>query len=105
MRQPEGFVVHGNENKVCRLQKSIYGLKQAARSWNETFNSVLLQESFKRSEADPCLYIKENDSSIPAFIVVHVDDILCVGTELAVREIFDTLSKYFTLTDLGNVSH
>jgi hypothetical protein len=49
MKQLEG------ENKICRLKKSIYGLKQAARSWNMAIRDVLMKLSFKQNKIDKCL--------------------------------------------------
>ena len=54
MEPPEGSNIP--TNMVCKLNKSIYGLKQAARSWNETVNNVLSELKFVRSEYDHCLY-------------------------------------------------
>jgi hypothetical protein len=58
MMQPEGFVRARNENKVCKLKKTIYGLKQAARSWNTKIHVFLIKLGFKKSEYDACVYIK-----------------------------------------------
>lgn len=59
MYQPKGFVVPGKEHLVCKLQRSLYGLKQAARVWNETIHALLLELGFMQSSADPCLYTKK----------------------------------------------
>ncbi|MGG6712843.1 UNVERIFIED_CONTAM: hypothetical protein ITH36_24790, partial [Salmonella enterica subsp. enterica serovar Weltevreden] len=55
MEQPEGFVLPGQEKKVCKLVKSLYGLKQALMQWHEKFNNVMLENSFKVNEADKCI--------------------------------------------------
>ena len=46
MEQPEGFVLLGNENKVCKLVKSLYGLKQAPKQWHEKFDHAILSDGF-----------------------------------------------------------
>lgn len=55
MEQPEGFVIPGKEEQVCRLQKSIYGLKQASRAWNRKFHAFILQFGLTQSLADSCV--------------------------------------------------
>jgi hypothetical protein len=42
MEQPEGFVIHGQESKVCKLDKSLYGLKQAPKQWHEKFDNLMI---------------------------------------------------------------
>ncbi|KAL0406246.1 UNVERIFIED_CONTAM: hypothetical protein Slati_3938500 [Sesamum latifolium] len=56
MDQPEGFTTVGEEQKVCRLQRSIYGLKQAFRSWNTHFDEVIQGYDFIKNDYDPCVY-------------------------------------------------
>ena len=58
MEQPEGFVLPGNEKKVCKLVKSLYGLKQALKQWHEKFDSVILFHGFNHNGVDRCLYSK-----------------------------------------------
>ncbi|KAL0455059.1 UNVERIFIED_CONTAM: hypothetical protein Slati_0845100 [Sesamum latifolium] len=59
MDQPEGFTSVGEEQKVCHLQKSIYGLKQASRSWNIHFDEVIRGYDFIKNDFDPCVYKKD----------------------------------------------
>ena len=56
LQQPEGFEVAGKENEVYRLHQSLYGLKQASRSWNQKFNDFLLKFGLVASQSDPCVY-------------------------------------------------
>ncbi|KAK8715337.1 hypothetical protein V6N13_042673 [Hibiscus sabdariffa] len=58
MTRPEGFVTPENAGKVCKLQRSIYGLKQASRSWNLHFNDAIKEFGFIRNEDEPCGYKK-----------------------------------------------
>ena len=56
MMQPEGFVSKNGPDKVCRLLKSIYGLKQASRSWNIRFDEAIRSYDFVKNEDEPCVY-------------------------------------------------
>ncbi|KAK8572033.1 hypothetical protein V6N12_028096 [Hibiscus sabdariffa] len=71
MTQPEGFVTPENAGKVCNLQRSIYGLKQASRSWNLRFNDAIKEFGFIINEDEPCVYKKESKS-----IEIDLDDSL-----------------------------
>lgn len=61
--QPEGFIAKGKEHKVCKLQRSIYGLKQASRSWNIRFDQAVKSFRFKQSIDEPCVYNKIKDEN------------------------------------------
>lgn len=74
MTQPPGFNSE-DESKVCLLKKSIYGLKQAARSWNNTLHNILIQAKFQQSYNDPCLYSGMISGSF-CYIIVYVDDLI-----------------------------
>jgi hypothetical protein len=68
IKQPEGYVILGRENEVCRLKKCIYGLKQSSRVWNQKFNKFLTSFGLKSTAADPCLYTCQDKNGI---ILVH----------------------------------
>lgn len=100
MRQPTGFKIG---EKVLRLRKSLYGLKQAARSWNTKLDKSLIKCGFKQSEADDCLYIKKSGKE-RFYIVCHVDDmVFAATTNSQINETFERLSEEFDMKDLGHV--
>src|SRR3954464_12886746 len=80
MIQPEGFVDPRNVGRVCKLQRSIYGLKQASQSWNLRFDEVIKAIGFIQNVEEFCVYKKQSWSSI-AFHVLYVDDILLIGND------------------------
>ena len=68
-------------DKVCRLLRSIYGLKQASRSWNIRFDEVIRSYDFVKNEDEPCVYRKVSGSTI-TFLVLYVDNILIIGNDV-----------------------
>ncbi|TYK00361.1 putative Polyprotein [Cucumis melo var. makuwa] len=62
MEQLKGFIVHGQESKVCKLDKFLYSLKQAPKQWHETFDNLLMSKGFKVNESDKCIYYKTKGS-------------------------------------------
>ncbi|GAA0159509.1 hypothetical protein LIER_16265 [Lithospermum erythrorhizon] len=81
MIQPPSFTCPKRLKKVCKLQRSIYGLKQAFRSWNLRFDEVIKDFGFIINEEESCVYKKMSGSYI-AFIVLYVDDILIIGNNV-----------------------
>jgi hypothetical protein len=105
MIQLEGFVDPTNAGKVCKLYKSIYGLKQASRSWNIHFDEVVKRFGFLLNEEEACVYKKESGSSI-AFLFMYVDDILLNGNDIPMLESVKTsLKNSFSLKDLGEAAY
>ena len=78
MMQPEGFVDPKGANKVCKVQRSIYGLVQASRSWNKHFDNVIKAFGFVHTFGEACIYKKVSGSSV-ASLILYVDDILLIG--------------------------
>ncbi|KAK8625728.1 hypothetical protein V6N13_056889 [Hibiscus sabdariffa] len=105
MTQPEGFVTPKNVGKVCKLQRSIYGLKQASRSWNLHFNDAIKEFGFIRNEDEPCVY-KKFSGRIVSFLILYVDDILIIGNDVPTLQSIKTwLSSCFSMKDLGEVAY
>ena len=73
LEQPKGFIVPGQEQKVCRLIKSLYGLKQAPKQWHAKFDEVMLSNGFKINECDKCVYVKQTQNCF-AILCLYVDD-------------------------------
>lgn len=104
MWQPEGFVAEGSENLVCRLKRSIYGLKQSPRCWNSTIDGYLKQLGFLQSNSDPCVYIAALGEL--AVIGVYVDDIvIACRNEERIKEVKRALCMKFDVNDLGELHH
>ena len=101
MIQPEGYVDTRDPKKVCKLKKSIYGLKQASRSWNHRFDHVIKQNGFTRSVEEPCLYMKVSGRKV-VYLVLYVDDILLIGNDIPMlTSVKEWLAKHFQMKDLG----
>ncbi|XP_055632900.1 uncharacterized protein LOC129773324 [Toxorhynchites rutilus septentrionalis] len=103
MKQPEGYTT-GNSDTVCLLKKSLYGLKQSARVWNQRIDDVFRRMGFVASIADSCLYVRRRTSA--TCVLLYVDDMLIV-TETAdeFAAIFRQLQKNFEVANLGDVKH
>ncbi|KAL0559322.1 hypothetical protein IC582_003930 [Cucumis melo] len=101
MEQSEGFIVHGQESKVCKLDKSLYGLKQAPKQWHEKFDNLLLSKGFKVNESDECIYYKP-EGRLCIIICLYVDDILIFGSNLyVINDVKSMLSENFDMKELG----
>ncbi|KAA0037169.1 putative gag-pol polyprotein [Cucumis melo var. makuwa] len=92
-------------NKVCKSQKSIYGLKQASRSWNLHFDKTVKEFGFIKNEDEPCVYKKVNGNPI-IFLVLYVDDILLIGNDIpTLQNIKSWLGKYSSMKDLVEAAY
>ena len=81
MIQPKCFVDPKGANKVCKLQRSIYGLAQASRSWNIRFDEDIKAYGFLQTFGEAFIYKKVSESSV-AFLILYVDDILLIGNDI-----------------------
>ena len=105
MKQPEGFSSSVGEHLVCKLRKSIYGLKQASRQWYFKFHEVISSFGFVENLMDQCIYQKVSGSKI-CFLVLYVDDILLATNDKdLLHEVKQFLSKNFDMKDMGEASY
>lgn len=106
MKVPEGINADNN-NKVCKLHKSIYGLKQSSRCWYEHFDKTIKGLNFKSSLIDPCLYILDKgDITKNIYVILYVDDILIsTGDKSAMSSFKIHLMNKFKMKDLQDVKH
>lgn len=102
MNLPEG---HKMGNKVCKLNKTLYGLKQSPHCWNSRFDQFMKDIFFKSSEYDPCLYLKVQNH-IKVYILLYVDDLIIVSnSQKEINGIKLKLSEEFEMKDLGGLTY
>jgi hypothetical protein len=100
MTQHDGFVVKGQEDKVCKLMKSLYDLKQAPKQWHEKFDVTLISAGFSINEADRCVYYHHGGGQ-GVILCLYVDDILIFGTSLdVINEVKTFLCQSFDMKDM-----
>lgn len=99
MLQPEGF--SDNTGKVCHLKKSLYGLKQASRMWNQKLDTALIKYGLRKSKIDPCVYFSVEDSNY-IIVAVYVDDLLIFTKNVEVKNKLKMyLNSNFKMKDMG----
>uniref|UniRef100_A0A803P919 Reverse transcriptase Ty1/copia-type domain-containing protein n=1 Tax=Cannabis sativa TaxID=3483 RepID=A0A803P919_CANSA len=105
MTQPPGFVLPDAPHLVCKLNKALYGFKQAPRTWFEKLNNTLTDLDFSSSKSDRSLFIQYTTSST-TMILVYFDDIVITGSNSQViANIIKLLNSKFSLKDIGNLSY
>ncbi|GJR51451.1 retrotransposon protein, putative, ty1-copia subclass [Tanacetum coccineum] len=99
MMQPEGFVNPKYPNHVCKLKRSIYGLKQASRQWNKRFDDEIKKFGFTQNRDEPCVYQKASGSYV-TFPILYVDDILIMGNNIPMlQDVKSYLGRCFAMKD------
>ena len=105
MEQPKGFIKEGQEHKVCRLMRSIYGLKQYSRQWYLRFHQSIISCDLQMIDEDYCVYAKRSNDKF-VILSLYVDDILLAGNDkeylLSIKE---WLFSNFEMNDLGEVAY
>ena len=100
MKQPERFFSSVGEHLVCKLNKSIYRLKQASQQWYLKFHEVIFSFFFEESVIDNCIYRKVSEIKI-CFLVLYVDDILLATNDMGtLYKVKQFLSKNFEMKDI-----
>ena len=102
MAQPEGF--DDGSGRVCKLVKSLYGLKQSPRLWYEALDAVLLKEGYTKSEGDMALYMRDGEDGARLWLLVYVDDLLMASSSTALLQLtHDLLSAAFSINRIEPV--
>ena len=102
MQQPVGFEQKGSEQKVCRLLKSIYSLKQSSRQWYIRFHNAVISNNFIMIDEDQCVYSKSSRSKF-VIMTLYVDDILVARNNVEyLKDIKSWLSSNFEMKDMGD---
>ena len=97
MTQPEGYVLFGREEIVCKLKKSIHGLKLAVIAWNDQLDQVLKMLAFHKTQADSCLYVKESIVKL-IYLITYVDDFITAAKEDDdIQRVANSLKKTFSI--------
>jgi hypothetical protein len=102
MKHPEGFVVKGKKELVCKLKKSLYGLKQSPRMWYQKFDTYMLGLGFTRSIEDHYVYFKLIFDHL-IYLVLYVDDMLLIGNNKhIIQDVKTQFSSKFDMKDLSD---
>ena len=103
IHEPKGY--ESGQNKVCKLQKALYGLRESPRAWYDCFNQYVERLNFVRSNYDYCLYVNTTCKD-PIYILVFVDDLLiCCKNKNKIDEVKASLMEKFSMKDLGKIKN
>ncbi|KAM1399624.1 hypothetical protein ACFX2F_027020 [Malus domestica] len=102
MSQPEGFKVAGKENWVCKLEKSLYGLKQSPRQWYKRFDRFMIGQKYTRSHYDHCVYFRKLQDGTFIYLLLYVDEMrIACKSKVEIERLKTQLSNEFEMKDLG----
>ena len=103
--QPEGFEKKGYEKKVYRLNKALYGLRQAPRAWNNKLNQILMELGFSKCTKEPSVYRKTVKGDL-LVVAVYVDDLFVTGTsKKLINDFKKGMASKFDMSDLGRLTY
>ena len=101
---PQGLTT-GCDNMVCKLKKSLYGLKQASSQWYEKLADSLCSRGYQHSDSDYSLFFKKRGSSL-VFVAIYVDDIIMTGNNVdEISSLKSFLHDKFKIKDLGKLHY
>lgn len=100
MEQSKGFEDTIKENMVCRLKKSLYGLKKAPRQWYKKFDSFMTSHGYTRADVDHSVYVKIFPGNKFITLLLYVDDMMIMGQDKMIGDLKE-LSNSFDMKNLG----
>lgn len=95
MRQPQGY--EDGTNRVCKLLKSLYGLKQASRCWNRKFTKFLEKFDLKATSSDSCVFVSKHGQKKIVLGIFIDDGIIAATDESDITRLIDHLTKEFEI--------
>lgn len=105
IEQPELFIQSGEENKVCKLLKPLYGLKQFGREWYKELDGFIQKNGDKRNPVDPCVYVFGSGMN-RVILIAYVDDLLLASKSIERLNVVKSMLKSkFKITDLGQLKN
>jgi len=104
VQQPLGYTVAGEEGKVYRLRKALYGLLQALRAWNAKLDNTLKALGFQQSDHEAAMYRRGSGRTV-LLVGVYVDDLIITGAAEDEVEAFKAqMKQIFDMSDLGTLT-
>lgn len=101
MEQPEMYVQHGEESKICKLLKLLYVLKQSGRQWYKKLDGYITNNGGVRTVANPCIYVFGKDDE-RVIVIIYVDDLILASKRAKELKIVKSkLKSAFEIVDLG----
>ncbi|KAL0367073.1 UNVERIFIED_CONTAM: Retrovirus-related Pol polyprotein from transposon RE1 [Sesamum radiatum] len=104
MHVPQGFSKEG-ETRVCKLKKSLYGLRQASQNWYQNFTKAVIKIEFQQSRVDRSLFTYKNGERL-VVALIYVDDVILTGNDAnKIQEVNVYFNKNFGMKDLGSLKY
>lgn len=106
MKLPLGFEHKEKTGSVCKLKKTLYGLKQSPRAWFTHFSKVMKNFGYRQGQADHTLFVKDSRNKKRCILIVYVDDIIITGDDVdEINNLKRLLQSEFKVKDLGKLQY
>ena len=106
MTIPPGLENRSNNRQVCKLKKSLYGLKQSPRAWFDRFARTVIANGYQQCQADRTLFVKSKPGGKMAILIVYVDDIILTGDDSEeILKLKRLLATEFEIKDLRTLRY
>ncbi|RVW92976.1 Retrovirus-related Pol polyprotein from transposon RE1 [Vitis vinifera] len=106
MMLPPRFCKEEKETRVCKLKKSLYGLKQSPKAWFDRFSKVIKNQGYQQGQSDHTMFFKQSNDGRMTILIVYVDDIILTGDDTGeVERLKKVLATEFKVKDLGQMRY